>query len=92
MSKVQVQYSEKSFSERLKKLRIYRDYKSQTMVSEELGITKQVWSLWELEKRFPTFIQIIMLANFLKVDINYFFTPNADPQEYDLTLRKKAVK
>lgn len=75
-------YSDKYFAEQLKKALLYRDIKKQTLLSNILGISKQIISLWKLKKRIPNCIQLIKIANILKIQIDYFFTYNAIPENY----------
>lgn len=77
-------YTDRHFSEQLKKFRKYRGYKKQAILCKQLNISRQVWSLWELNKRKPTIPQLINIANFLKVDVRYFFITGAAPEDFDL--------
>jgi len=89
MCKTTIIYTDSHFSEQLKKFRQYRGYKTQAVLCKKLNISRQVWSLWELNKRKPTIPQLIGISNFLEIDICYFFIAGAVPENYDLTLEKR---
>jgi len=70
------------FATQLKKLRLYKGYRNQCDVCKITNISRQVFSLWELNRRLPSIQQLVMLANFFQVKIEFFFIPDAIPEAY----------
>ena len=76
------------FAYRLKNARILRGI-SIKMLTEKLGVTKQMISKYEKGLSIPDGKNLIALANILGVKPDYFFTP-ANVQLNDIKFRKKA--
>ena len=58
------------FNERLRKLRAEKKVPQQA-VAEQLGITKQAYSLYELGKRQPDFETLVKLGEYFGVTTDY---------------------
>ncbi len=58
------------FGERLKELRIERQV-GQVELAKELGVSKGIISLWENGLREPKLLNLIALAKYFKVSIDY---------------------
>lgn len=82
-------YSMDNFAKRLETLRIYRGYKTQAELCRELTISRQHWCNWINNNQYPSLSNIIQLANFFKIDIKYFFLPDATPEMFDPLFVKK---
>lgn len=52
---------------------------TQKRVSSEIGIGFTTYYSWESGKRAPHFDNVLKLAHFYKVDLNYFYGPDAEP-------------
>ncbi len=80
------------FAKRLRQARI-RNRLSMESLSQLVdgGISKQAISKYEAEKMMPSSSTVILLADALNVDVDYFFRPFAfDIQEMNVSFRKKA--
>jgi len=82
------EYNSDGFSERLKNVRLYRKFFTQTIICEKLNISRQTWSMWERGKRIPHMYDMVRLANYLNIRVDYFYTKYADPKDYDLSNKK----
>lgn len=58
------------FGERLKELRIERQV-GQVELAKELGVSKGIISLWENGLREPKLFNLVALAKYFKVSIDY---------------------
>ena len=58
------------FPERLKMLRLEKGL-GQVALAKELGVGKSIISLWELGKCEPTLCNLIAIAKFFEVSIDY---------------------
>lgn len=72
-----------TFGERLKKLRKERGY-TQTLVEFITGIDRSTISSYELDERKPSYDNLITLARFYKVSIDYL-TSNSNRRFIDTT-------
>jgi len=79
--------STKFFHKQLKRVRLYRGYKNQSMVVHGLGVSRQTYSLWEKGKRYPDLIKLVDIANFFRINMQFFFTASEYPRQYDLDYR-----
>jgi len=79
-------YSIKSFHKQLKKIRLCRGYATQAIACKLFGVSRQVWSLWEKNKRLPDLPKLVELSHFMQVNIIYFFLPDAGPDDYALEI------
>lgn len=80
------------FARRLRQARI-RNKLSMESLSQLVdgSISKQAISKYEAEKMMPSSSTVILLADALKVDVDYFFRPfTFDIQEMNVSFRKKA--
>ena len=59
-----------NFGERLKALRLEKGL-GQIALAKELDVGKSVISLWELNKSDPTLTNLIKMAKFFQVSIDY---------------------
>lgn len=59
-----------TFGEKLKELRIERGI-GQIQLAKELGVGKSVISLWELNRCEPTLSNLVKLAQFFGVSIDF---------------------
>lgn len=59
-----------TFGETLKELRAMRQI-SQVDLAQAIGVSKGIVSLWENGLREPTLTNLILLANFFNVSIDY---------------------
>ena len=58
------------FAERLKELRTEKEI-GQIALARELGVSKGIISMWENDLREPTMSNLISLAKFFNVSIDY---------------------
>ena len=72
------------FPSQLRKARLFRGYQKQASICNRIGISRQIWSLWELGKRFPNLEKLTTLSNFLQINISYFFLESAEPENYTI--------
>jgi len=79
-----MQYTIDHFAKKLKTARSYRKMKTQAMACKAIDVSRQVWSLWELGHRKPGLPQLIEIANLFKLDVCFFFTHPAEPEDFDL--------
>lgn len=75
-------YRVSCFSDQLKKIRLFRGYKTQAESCKKFGVSSQVWSLWERGIRIPHLDQLIMLCRFFRIELLYFIIPGARPTDY----------
>lgn len=83
-------YTLKAFPENLKKVRLYRGFKTQGAFCDVLKVSRQLFSMWSLGKRDIRIMYLIDIANLLEIDLGYFFTEKAEPKDFDLTRPHKA--
>ena len=58
------------FAERFKMLRLEKGL-GQVQIAKELGVGKSIISLWELGKCEPTLSNLVAIATFFSVSIDY---------------------
>ncbi len=78
------------FSEKIKALRIKKGV-TQTYLAEQLGITKQSYSLYELGKREPDFEMLSKIAKLFDTDMDYLIGNLENENEISDTKLKFAL-
>ena len=68
-----------TFGERLRELRKEAGL-GQIALAEKLGVGKSVISLWELNKCEPTLSNLVAIARFFDVSLDYIFGRTDNPQ------------
>ncbi|KZE37071.1 hypothetical protein AV656_10830 [Bhargavaea cecembensis] len=70
-----------TFGERLKALRIQHDV-SPDQLAEKIGVAKSLIWTFELDKKLPTYPQLIALADYFEVTTDYLL--NREPVSVDM--------
>lgn len=71
-----------TFSEKLLNLRTERGY-SQEYLAEQLGVSRQSISKWELGTTLPEIDKLIIISDFFDVSIDYLLKSNVKLQQDD---------